>query len=221
MRETIGLTAGDGHTLSAYQAIPDGAILGGVVILQEIFGITGHIRHIVDQYAERGYLTIAPALFDRVGGDIVLTYTDINEAREIMASLDRDLSIADIAAAVDAARSAGKVAVIGYCWGGAMADLAACRLDIDAAVSYYGRATVAWLDEQPKCPVMYHYGAQDLLIPPELVEQICAGRAGHPSFVYEDASHGFNCDDRDDFRPEAAALALQRTLDFLRANLTE
>jgi len=220
MGDTIGLIANDGHALSAYRNAPAGEPRGGIVILQEIFGITDHIRSVVDQYAQLGFLTIAPSLFDRVRPDIVLDYTDIEQAREIMMSLDRELAVADIAAAAAAARSAGKVAAIGYCWGGAMADLAACRIDIDAAVSYYGRATVEWLDEQPQCPVMYHYGAQDQLIPPELVEQISAGRPGHPSFVYEGAGHGFNCDDRPDFRPETAALALERTLAFLDEHLT-
>lgn len=219
MGEMISLTAGDGHQLGAYEAAPDGDPLGGIVILQEIFGITGHIRRVVDQYAESGFLAIAPSLFDRVRPGIVLDYSDIDQAREIMMTLDRDLAVTDIAAAADAARRAGRVAAIGYCWGGAMADLAACRLDIDAAVSYYGRATVEWLDEQPKCPVIYHYGAQDPLIPPELVAEISAARQAYASFVYDDAGHGFNCDEREDYRPESAALALGRTLSFLGEHL--
>lgn len=215
MGDMIELTASDGHHFAAYQAEPDGTPKGGVVILQEIFGITGHIRHVADGYAEQGYVAIAPSLFDRVRPGIVLDYADIEEARGIMTGLDREAAVTDIGTAVEAARTAGKVAAIGYCWGGAMADLAACRLDIQAAVSYYGRMTVEWLDEQPGCPVMYHYGGQDMLIPPEMVEQINAGRAGHPSFVYPDAGHGFNCDDRDDFKPDSARLALDRTLEFL------
>jgi len=216
----IDLTASDGHALSAYRATPAGIPRGGIVILQEIFGITDHIRSVAHQYTDLGYLAIAPSLFDRVRPGIVLNYGDVEQAREIMMALDRDLVVADIAAAAAAARSAGKVAAIGYCWGGAMADLAACRIDIDAAVSYYGRATADWLDEQPRCPVMYHYGAQDQLIPPELVEKISAGRPGHVSFVYEGAGHGFSCDERADFRPDSAALALERTLAFLEEHLT-
>lgn len=220
MGEKVNLSA-DGHEFTAYRAAPEGTPIGGVVILQEIFGITGHICRIVDQYAENGFLTIAPSLFDRVRPGIVLDYTDVEQARDIMMTLDRGLAILDISAAADAVRSAGRVAAIGYCWGGAMADLSACRGIVDAAVSYYGRATVEWLDEQPACPVLYHYGAQDPLIPSELVAQISAARAGHASYVYEDAGHGFNCDERDDYRPESAALALERTLSFLRKNLAE
>lgn len=219
MGDWITLSADDGHELNAYRSAPTGTARGGVVVLQEIFGVTGHIQRVTDQYAAHGYLAIAPSLFDRIRPGIVLDYSDIDEARSIMTSLDREKVPADIAAAVSAARSAGKVAAIGYCWGGAMADFAACRTDIDAAVSYYGRATVEWLDERPRCPVMYHYGAQDQLIPPELVEQISAARQGHPSYVYEDAGHGFNCDDRPDFRADSAALALERTLGFLEEHL--
>ncbi|MBT8440773.1 MAG: dienelactone hydrolase family protein [Gammaproteobacteria bacterium] len=219
MGEIIRLKAADGHALDAYLANPTGLARGGIVIMQEIFGLTGHIRRIVDQYANQGFLTIAPSLFDRIEPGIVLDYADVEKGRELMMTLERDGLVADMTAAVAAARAAGKVAAIGYCWGGAMADLAACRAGVDAAVSYYGRATVGWLDEQPRCPVLYHYGAEDPLIPPELIEQISAGRPGQQSYIYEAAGHGFNCDERDDYRPESAALALARTLDFLEDNL--
>lgn len=219
MGDMLKLKAGDGHTLGAYRAEPAAAPKGGIVILQEIFGITGHIRSVADSYAEQGYLAIAPSLFDRTEPDIVLDYAEIEKARGIMTSLDLSLVITDIEAAVNAARTAGRVATIGYCWGGAMADLSACRLNIDGAVSYYGRMTVEWLDEQPNCPVMYHYGGKDMLIPPELIEQINAGRSGHPSFVYPEAGHGFNCHDRGDFEPSSAQLALDRTLEFLNQHI--
>lgn len=221
MGDMISLTTADGHSMIAYQARPEGEPRAGIVVLQEIFGITDHIRRVTDQYADHGFLAIAPSLFDRIRPGITLDYADVEEARELMMTLDRDCVVADMAAAADAVRIAGKVAAIGYCWGGAMADLAACRIDIDAAVSYYGRATAEWLDERPKCPVIYHYGAEDPLIPPELVEQISYGRPGMESYVYEDAGHGFNCDERADYRPESAALALDRTLSFLNRHLAE
>ncbi len=215
MGEMIKLTATDGHSLAAYQATPVTAPLGGVIILQEIFGITDHIKRVADQYAAHGYLAVAPCVFDRVKPDIVLDYSNIDEGRSIMMSLDLDNVVIDMQAAADAARSAGKVAAIGYCWGGAMADLAACRLDIDAAVSYYGRMIIEWLDEQPRCPVIYHFGEDDPLIPADMVNTISTGRPGHQSFVYSNAGHGFNCDARAEFAPESAKLALDRTLEFL------
>jgi carboxymethylenebutenolidase len=219
MSETIDLRSSDGQMLSAYRAVPEGKPRGGIVILQEIFGITDHIKWVADGYAAQGYLVIAPSLFDRIRPGIVLSYSDIEDAREIMVQLDRDKVVEDMTAAINAARDGGKVAAIGYCWGGSLADLAACRTGVDAAVSYYGRMTVEWLDEQPQCPVIYHYGADDFLIPPELVEQISAGRPSHESFVYENAGHGFNCGERDDYRADSAALALDRTLKFLDTNL--
>jgi len=219
MGEMIQLTTDDGQSLGAYQATPAAAPKGGVVILQEIFGVTGHIRRVTDQYAEHGYLAIAPSLFDRVRPGIVLDYSSVDEARSIMTSLDLNNVVTDIQAAAAAARQAGKVAAIGYCWGGAMADLAACRLDIDAAVAYYGRMIVDWLDEQPRCPVIYHFGANDPLIPQETIEKISKARTNHPSYIYADAGHGFNCDERDDFAPESAQLALGRTLEFLSQHI--
>lgn len=219
MGEMIQLTTSDGHGLAAYRAEPVAAPRGGIVILQEIFGITDHIRRVTDQYAERGYLAIAPGLFDRVRPGIVLDYSDVDEGRATMTSLNLDETVIDIDAAATAARVAGKVAAIGYCWGGAMADLAACRANVDAAIAYYGRMIVEWLDEQPRCPVMYHFGANDPLIPPDMVEQIRAARSMHPLFVYENAGHGFNCDERDDFSPACAALALDRTMEFLAEHI--
>jgi carboxymethylenebutenolidase len=220
MGATIKLNTDDGHELGAYRATPAGTPKGGVVILQEIFGITGHIRRVADQYAAHGYLAVAPSLFDRVEPAIVLDYADIDRGREIMSGLDLNLAMRDVAAAVNSSRSAGKVAAIGYCWGGAIADLAACRLDIDAAISYYGRMTVEWLDEQPGCPVIYHYGADDGLIPPAMIEQISAARPTHTAYVYDDSGHGFNCDDRDGYSHVNAELALKRSLGFLRDNLS-
>jgi len=219
MGEMIQLTAADGHTLGAYQATPATSPKGGIVILQEIFGITDHIRRVTDQYAGHGYLAIAPGLFDRVRPGIALDYSDVEEGRSLMTRLDLDDVVSDMRAAIVAARAGGKVAAIGYCWGGAMADLAACRLDIDAAVAYYGRMIVEWLDEQPRCSVMYHFGAKDPLIPMDMIEKITGARADQPSFIYADTGHGFNCDERDDFAPESAKLALDRTLDFLDQHL--
>ncbi len=219
MGEMIRLTTTDGHVLDAYQATPAGAPKGGVVILQEIFGITDHIRRVTDQYAAHGYLAVAPSLFDRVRPKIILDYSEVDEARSIMTSLVLSEVITDTQAAVTAVRSAGKVAAIGYCWGGAIADLAACRLDIDAAVAYYGRMIVEWLEEQPRCPIIYHFGANDPLIPPDMIERITAARQDHPSYIYADTGHGFNCDERDDFAPDSAQLALDRTLEFLNKNV--
>lgn len=219
MGKQLQLTASDGHTLAAYCAEPDTSPKAGIVILQEIFGITNHIRDVADQYADLGFLAVAPALFDRVRSDIVLDYGDIQQALEAVGQLELNDVMADVQAAADDVRVAGKVGAIGYCWGGAVADLAACRLHIDAAVSYYGRRTMEWLDEQPKCPVIYHFGRDDQSIPMAAVEQITTARPDGVVHIYDGARHGFNCTDRADYSPENAKLALERTLAFLGQHL--
>jgi carboxymethylenebutenolidase len=212
--EQIQLTTADEHIMAAYRAEPEGRPNAGLVVLQEIFGVTDHIRGVADGFAAEGYLTIAPSLFDRIKPNIVLDYTDVEQARQFMQKLDLKTVVTDVDAAADSVRSAGKVGIVGYCWGGAIADLAACSGGVDAAVAYYGRMIVDWLDLKPACPVMYHFGDDDPLIPPETVELIRNARTDGTFYRYADTGHGFNCDERADFRPESAALALERTLAF-------
>ncbi|MCK6370415.1 MAG: dienelactone hydrolase family protein [Gammaproteobacteria bacterium] len=216
MGENVRLKAADGHEFDAWLARPAGAPRGGLVVLQEIFGVNAHIRRVTDSFARDGYLAIAPALFDRARPGAELGYDELETGRELMSSLDRANTVRDISAAVAAVREAGKVAAIGYCWGGALADLAACECGVSAAISYYGRQTATWLELQPRCPVMYHFGKLDPIIPPETVAAIKAGRPRGVFHVYEEAGHGFNCDERHEFHPESASLARKRTLEFLR-----
>lgn len=224
---TLNIKAPDGHTLSSYWSSPDGPPKAALLVLQEIFGVTAHIRSVADGFARQGYLAVAPALFDRVKPGTELAYTAIEEGRNLMLKLSTDDVALDLAATVAEVRRAleGKpgagtrVGAVGYCWGGAVADLAACRTDINAAVAYYGRANVAWLGEPTRCPVLYHFGARDPLIPPEVVAQIQAGRPGQTVHVYPDAGHGFNCEDRHEYHAASAQLALERTLAFFRQHL--
>lgn len=215
----IDLKAADGHTFKGWQASPAGPAKAGLVVLQEIFGVNEYIRQVVDEYAERGYLAVAPALFDRVRRDVELDYTNFAPGREIVDALGLDQVTLDLQASIEAVRSAGRVGVVGYCWGGAIADLAACRTDADAAVAYYGRALVNWLDEKPRCPVLYHFGEKDPLIPMDLVERIRAARPGRQIHIYPGAGHGFSCDARPDFHAPSAGLALERTLEFFDRHL--
>ncbi len=216
MGETVRLKAADGHEFDAWLARPAGAPRGGLVVLQEIFGVNRHIRRIADSFATDGYLAIAPALFDRVRPGVELGYDQLEAGRETMQVLERANTVRDISTAVAAVREAGKVGAIGYCWGGALADLAACECGIAAAVSYYGRHPATWLELQPRCPVMYHFGKLDPLIPPETVAAIRAGRPRGVFHIYDEAGHGFNCDERHEYHAESASLALKRTLEFLR-----
>ena len=217
--EFISLTTEDGHKLQAYVARPEGTPKGGIVVIQEIFGLTDHIRNMTEKFAAEGYLAVAPAMFDRVEPGIVLDYTDFDAARATMGKLDQDQSIFDIRAAAEYARSAGKVGVIGFCWGGAMADLAACNGLVDAGVSYYGRMTVEWLDKQPTCPMLYHYGDRDQLIPAQIIEKIQRSRKGNVN-IWGTADHGFCCEDRPSYNKAAAKQSMEITQKFFVDNLT-
>jgi len=221
--KVITISALDGHHLSGYLASPQGAPQAGLVVLQEIFGVTAHMRRVTDEFAARGYLALAPALFDRLKPGTELPYTRITEGVALMQQLPIDDVAKDLVGSVTALRSllpaGAKVGAVGYCWGGAIADLAACRTNADAAVSYYGRANVNWLHEHPRCPILYHFGAKDPLIPPEVVQQIRAGRPAAEAWVYPEAGHGFSCDERPEFHQPSHALALERTLTFFAEHL--
>jgi carboxymethylenebutenolidase len=212
----IELTAKDGHTLDAYRASPDGEARGGIVIVQEIFGVNAHIRAVCDEYAAAGYEAIAPALFDRKQKKVELDYTPegTTEGRALRTAIGWDAPIADIESAADAVRAAGKVATIGYCWGGSLSFLAACRAGVDAAVAYYGGQIIQFVDEEPKAPVLMHFGEKDALIPAADRERIIAAHPEAIVWVYP-AGHGFNCTARADFDPESARVAKERTLTFL------
>ena len=209
----IKLTASDGHRLDAYQAGPEGTPKAGLVVVQEIFGVNEHIRAVADGFAAAGYASIAPAIFDRLetGVDIGYDAEGIARGRELKAKADIDDALKDVAAAAARVRSAGKVGVVGYCWGGSVTWLAALRLDVDAAVCYYGGGIAGFLDEEVRCPTVCHFGETDASIPMTDVEAIKAAHPERPLYVYP-AGHGFNCDRRADYHEQSAALALERTL---------
>jgi carboxymethylenebutenolidase len=219
MGSTISLTSSDGFQLSAYRAEPEGPTRGGVVVVQEIFGVNGHIRSVVDRYAAAGYLAIAPAIFDRVRPGIEIGYTpeDIEVGRGIAMGGDLDFEkvLDDVAAAGRAAREAGKVGVVGYCFGGRVTAACAIRhADVfDAASSYYGGGIVGLIDQTPAVPMIMHFGEHDHGIPLEDVNKVAAAWPEVTVYVY-DAEHGFNCDQRASFSPVAAAIAQARTFRF-------
>jgi carboxymethylenebutenolidase len=216
MGDRIELTAADGHALTAYEADP-GQASRGVVVVQEIFGVNGHIRDVTDRYAELGFRAVAPALFDRVTPRVELDYDadGVAEGRALRARIPWDHAVADMGAAVAHLADSGPVGVVGYCYGGSLAFLAATRLSIAAAVGYYGGQIVEFLDETPRCPLMLHFGEADSAIPLEDVAKIEATFPDVPVHVYEGAGHGFNCDRRGSFDEPSAGLALDRTLEFL------
>jgi carboxymethylenebutenolidase len=221
MGKMIELTASDGHKLGAYRADPEGQPRGGIVVIQEIFGVNSHIRQVADGYAADGYVAIAPALFDRVQRNVDLGYTpeDIAKGREIRGKVANEMAVKDTETAVKAATSAGKVGIVGYCWGGFVTWLAAAKIPgLAAAVPYYGGGILDNTELAPKVPLMGHFGDKDQHIPVEGVKQLAQKYPQHQIFIYA-ADHGFNCDHRGSYNAAAAKQARGRTLEFLRKHV--
>jgi len=224
MAQTVELTAADGARIPAYVARPAGKVKGGIVVVQEIFGVNKHIRAVADGYAQDGYLAVAPSLFHRVQPGVELGY----EAPDMGAGMGYKQKVdglpapgvqQDLQAAIDCAakQGGGKVGMVGYCWGGLLTWRAACGLTgLAAAATYYGggMTTPEEAARKPRVPVLSHFADRDQYI---LVPGVEAFRQQHPEVEvhrYADADHGFNCDLRGAWNPEAAKLARQRTLAF-------
>ncbi|HTY93165.1 MAG TPA: dienelactone hydrolase family protein [Steroidobacteraceae bacterium] len=221
MSEFTTLMARDGHEFSAWLAAPAAKPRGAVVVIQEIFGVNAHIRAVADGYAAEGYVAIAPALFDRVRRGVELGYTPetMKEGFGYVQQLQREKTLLDLAACIAVVKHAGRTGVVGFCWGGRMAYVAACELTLACGVAYYGGGIAQELGRVPKCPMLYHFGGLDTHIPQSDVDKIRAVDTRGTFHVYPDAEHGFNCDMRGSFNPAAAQLARQRTLAFLAHNL--
>jgi carboxymethylenebutenolidase len=222
MGTKVELTTSDEKNISAYVAQPQREPVAGVVVLQEIFGVTKHIQKVADGYAQAGFTAIAPALFDRAEPGLDLNYDDAGMKKGISIALALDVNdtLKDIQAAIAYLHKSGlkKVGVVGFCWGGTLAWLANTRLKINASVSYYGGRISQYAAEQPGAPAIMHFGEQDAHIPTSEIEAI---RAAHPEmevYMYP-AGHAFNRDVGESYNPEAAKLARERTLTFLRETL--
>jgi len=214
----IELTAGDGHTFSAYRADPSQAPKGAVVVLQEVFGVNPHIKQIADAFAAKGYVAIAPSLFDSVKPGVELGYDDASLAEGVglMKQVGKERALGEIQAAVDAVKSAGKVAIVGYCWGGYLAYAAGNSVSgLACAVGYYGGGIADDYGEKRKVPTLLHFGENDALIPLEAMTQFRAYRPDVSVFSYPGAGHWFNCDRRDSYREDAARTAFDRTLSWI------
>ncbi|HEX7888974.1 MAG TPA: dienelactone hydrolase family protein [Ramlibacter sp.] len=226
MGQSIELKAADGQAIPAYVAEPKGQPRGAIVVIQEIFGVNSHIRSVADGYAADGYLAIAPAIFHRVKPGVELGYgeEDMSAGMALKAAteaLPAPGVMQDIQAAIGHAAKAGKVGIVGYCYGGLLTWRSACELEgLSAAVPYYGGGvtTPDEIARRPKCPVQAHFGDQDKWISLESVE---AFKRAHPDVevhVYP-ANHGFNCDQRGSYNAEAAKLARERALAFFRQHV--
>lgn len=222
MSETVELHASDGHQLDAYVSRPAGTPVGGLVVVQEIFGVNQHIRNVADSYTKDGFLAVAPAIFDRVERNVQLTYEgpDMQRAVALMQKLDIDKALLDVEAALAYAKqeSHGKVGVIGYCYGGKLAWLASTRLHPAAAVGYYAGGIGEFAEEQPNAPTILHFGKEDTHIPKEQVDKVSAAHSEVPIYWY-DAGHGFNCDMRSSYDAPSSKLARERSLAFLKQHI--
>jgi len=226
MGNFVNLRAADGLSIPAYVAQPAGKPRGAVVVIQEIFGVNAHIRSVADGYAKEGYLAVAPATFHRVKPDVELGYSpeDMNAGfalKMAVEALPAPGVLQDIQAAIRHAAPAGKVGIVGYCWGGLLTWRSACLLEgLSAAAPYYGggMTTPDEIARKPRVPVMAHFGDQDHWI---TMESVDAFKKAHPEVevhVYH-ANHGFNCNERASWDAAAAQLARERTLAFFAKQL--
>ncbi len=217
MGSKITLTASDGFKLGGWRADAAGKPKGGLVVIQEIFGVNHHVRNVCDRFAALGYTSVAPAVFDRTQPDFECGYTpeEVAHARTFIPKIDWAKMMLDTQAAIDSVKSAGKVGIVGYCLGGSVAYMAACKLDgLACAIGYYGGAIAKNADLTPKVPTLLHFGDQDQSIPLTDVEIIRQKRPEVEIHVYN-AGHGFSCDERSAYNEAAHQEALQRTLGWL------
>lgn len=226
MGEFVNLTSADGQSIPAYVARPAGKPRGGVVVLQEIFGVNAHIRAVADGYAAEGYLAVAPPTFHRAKSGVELGYGDEDKKagfalKTAVDTLPAPGVMQDVQAAIDYAGQAGKVGVVGYCWGGLLTWRAACLLKgLAAAAPYYGGGVTSPEESarKPQVPVMAHFGERDAWIPMDSVRAFAEAHPEVQVHAYA-ADHGFNCDHRATGDATAAALARQRTLEFFARHL--
>ena len=219
MGKRISITGNDGFHFGAFWEEPEGKPKGGVVVCQEIFGVNQYLENVCHFYAKAGYLTIAPALFDRIERDMDIKYSPegVKRGIQISSKVDWDQALDDVESSLATARTAGaqNFGAIGFCWGGTLAWLLACRREVDCAVAYYGAEIEQFPNEHARHPVIMHIGEEDPIISPEKLESIKKAQAGTAIFTYPKASHGFDNGARPKYDPATVKLARERTLEFL------
>ena len=220
----------DGGSFSAYLSSLDDEARPGLIVCTEVFGVNPHMRSVADRFAAQGFAVLVPDLFWRVQPDMEIPYDKegLKRGSEILGSFDMNRGAEDLGDALSALRRRpecnGKVGVVGFCIGGALAYLAAARLGVDAAASYYGKGIEQYLGEanRIRCPMVLHFGGADRFIPASLIDRI-ASAVAHKSniavYTYPGVDHGFNSEDRPAYNAEVAKLAMQRTLAVLNEGL--
>ena len=217
----VAITASDGFEFDAYVTGDPATSNAAIICVMEAFGLTDHMLRVADGFAEAGYLVLAPALYDREQKGLTISYSNIPRAVESMRSNGFDNPLADVRGCVAWLKERGinRIGVVGYCYGGAVSWLSAAQVDgIDAASCYYGTAIPSFADQHPRCPTITHWGRSDVTTPAEKVAKVAAANP-ETEFYWYDAGHGFNCDERADYHPPSAELALERTLQHFRRHL--
>jgi carboxymethylenebutenolidase len=217
MGEVIKGTATDGHKFDLYLAQPVCAAKGGIVLIQETFGVNDHIKRVAEDFASDGYLVGAPSLFDRIAPNIELERNpkNISRGKDLKENIGNKNPLLDIASTINIVKSAGNVAIIGYCWGGTLAWLSACQIaGLSAAVSYHGDEVSELTNMYPKCPTILHFGENDPAIP---ISRVTLFKETHPDCTVHlyPTGHSFNCQQNNNFNLASSKIALERTMEHL------
>lgn len=219
MGDMIRIKSRDGFEVDAYRVMPTGARKGGVIVIQEIFGLSDHIKEMTDRFGAEGYEAIAPSMYDRGERGFIVQPKDVAagmaRGRELAMGNGQDNAMNDVGGVFDVLTKAGKVCITGYCYGGTMSWLAAARIDgLAAASCYYGGNIPQMIALKPKCPVIMHFGAKDAHIPLKgAVDKIEEAHPDVPVYVY-DAGHGFARKNSPDYDAASDKLAFERTIDL-------
>jgi carboxymethylenebutenolidase len=226
MSKQVTIRARDGHVMDGYCAEPTGAPRGVVVVAQEMYGVNWYLRGVADHFAANGYLALAPALHDRTEEGIELDYNkvDHDRAEDLFRGADWDVSVRDLEDAGKwATASLGlppeRFAIVGFCYGGTLAWMAACRIPLACAISYYGGDIDQYANETPRCPIILHMGVDDRSFSPPKRARFAEVQPNAPFQWYANTGHGFDNETRYPQYAESAKLARQRTLDFLAKHL--
>lgn len=211
---TEKLTATDGFTFEVFRATPKQTVRGGLIILQEIFGLTDQLKGVVRAYAKNGYDAIFPCVYDRVAPGTVVPFNEPDRGRDLAYGLPLDKVMLDIAAAAKAVANPHGVSVLGFCWGGGVIIRAAAEVNLRGAIAFYGTRLATYFDQKPKCPLLFHFGKTDPNSTPEIIEQVRKTFPSAETYVYE-AGHAFANEVRPAYVEAAAKLARERTLAFL------
>jgi len=215
IEETVTLTAADGFSFQAFRAAPKTPSLGGLVVLQEIFGLTDQMKSVVRAYAHDGYDAIFPCVFDRVAPNTVIPFSEPDRGRDLAYGLPLDKVMLDIGATVKHVNGPRGVSVLGFCWGGGVIVRAAAELELRGAIAFYGTRLQTYLDRKPRCPLLFHFGNKDPNTPPDLIEAVRKTFPAAEIHSY-DAGHAFANDVRPAYVEAAATAARARTLYFLK-----